>query len=158
MSVVRKKIKSLLGLLCFSLLLSSHNPARAEMDHSAHAKLGEVSQGFRGVFYGFLPCSDCNGIKTTLSLKQNNNYLIVTQQAKESSREFYEKGKYTWDDETKTVVLTPKKDAPTRKFHIENDSTIIQLNDDGSQVSGDKAEKYTLRRSDTVKSREVHIH
>ncbi len=126
-------------------------------DHSTHAPV-DKSLEFHGIYYGYLPCSDCNGMKTTLSLKQNNNYLLVTQPAKESSREFYEKGKYSWDSEKKIVVLTPRNESSARKYKIENDETLIQLSGDGSQMPGNEVDRYTLRRSDTVKSREVHIH
>jgi hypothetical protein len=92
-------------------------------------------------------------------LKDNNNYLLVTQPAKESSREFYEKGKYTWDDDNKLVLLTPKNhESTTRQYRIKDEGTLIQLNDDGQQFTGEKANNYILRRSDTVQSREVHIH
>ena len=135
-----------------------------EMTHQQHtghaAQANPVDKGkeFHGVFYGFLPCDDCNGIKNTLSLKQNNNYLLVIQPARESSREFYEKGKYSWNDETQTVVLTSRKDGSIRQYYIENDGTLVQLNSDGKRAKGDGADRYVLRRSDTVKSREVHIH
>lgn len=166
-------------LIFFSLLLSANaamaatdltaqeNYARALaknhpqlIDHSAHANPVDKSQDFHGVFYGFLPCTDCNGIKTILSLKQKNNYLLVTQPARDSSREFYEKGKYSWDDEKHTVVLTPRnsKEASTRQYLIKDEGTLVQLNSDGTQMSQELEESYTLRRSDTVKSREVHIH
>jgi uncharacterized lipoprotein NlpE involved in copper resistance len=129
-----------------------------EIDHSAHKPV-DKSLDFHGVFYGYLPCNDCNGIKATLSLKQNNNYLLVTQPAKDSSREFYEKGKYTWDEKNRTVVLTPRKEQSiTRHYLMKDEGTLIQLNSDGTQISEELEENYTLRRSDTVTSREVHIH
>jgi hypothetical protein len=136
--------------------VATHQP---ESEHANHLTAVDESKKFHGVFYGFLPCDNCNGIKSTLSLKDNNNYLLVTQPAKESSREFYEKGKYTWDDENKLVLLTPKnQEAITRQYRIKDEGTLIQLNDDGTQATDAEVEKYTLRRSDTVKSREVHIH
>lgn len=123
-------------------------------DHAAHQNQLDKDQEFRGVFYGYLPCDDCDGVKTTLSLQQKQNYLIVIQPAKASSREYYERGKYNWDDSTRTVVLTPKKEgAKIRRYQIEDEGTLIQLNDDGI-----KMDRYVLQRSDTYKSREVHIH
>jgi len=167
-----------LALIFFSTLFLALHPAMAESDmqiqervlkaremthqqhtdHAAHVNPIDKSKDFHGVFYGFFPCADCNGIKTTLSLKQNNNYLLVTQPARESSREFYEKGKYSWNDETRTVVLTPRKESTIRQYRIENEGTLVQLNSDGTRMPSDEADRYTLRRSDTVKSREVHIH
>jgi hypothetical protein len=177
MQALKKQLKQNLALIIFGTLFSAYNPAMAKtdfeaqesylkarvksleqnMDHSEHLK-HDKSLDFHGVFYGFLPCGNCNGIKTTLSLKQNNNYLIVTQPAKEASREYYEKGKYTWDEENKIVVLTPNKETATRQYRIEDEGTLIQLDTDGSRFTGDEADRYILRRSDTVKSREVHIH
>jgi len=125
-----------------------------DIDHSAHQNPVDQSMEFHGVFYGYLPCNDCAGVKTTLSLQQKNNYLMVTQPARESSREYYERGKYRWDDQNRTVVLTPKKGGTsTRRYHIEDEGTLIQLNDDGIRM-----DRHVLQRSDTVKSREVHIH
>nr|WP_305909709.1 copper resistance protein NlpE [Methylomarinum sp. Ch1-1]MDP4522640.1 copper resistance protein NlpE [Methylomarinum sp. Ch1-1] len=133
----------------------SHNA----MEHSAHAKPTDASRVFRGVFYGYLPCEqkDCDGIKVTLSLKQKNNYLLVTQYAKASTREYYEKGKYAWDEENRIVTLTPKKQAAKRQFSIQDEATLIQLNNDGTPIAGNQKD-YTLQRSDAIKTRQVHIH
>lgn len=165
-----------LTLIFFSLLLSA-SPAMAktdieaqqnfakalaksrqsETDHSAHKPI-DKSLDFHGIFYGYLPCNDCDGIKSTLSLKQNNNYLLVTQPARDSSREYYEKGKYKWDEENHLLILTSRKDSSTRQFLIKDEGTIVQLNSDGTRMSEELEDDYTLQRSDTVKSREVHIH
>lgn len=128
-----------------------------DVDHSAHEN-HDKSLDFHGIFYGYLPCNDCNGIKATLSLKQNNNYLLVTQPARDSSKEFYEKGKYSWDEEKHILVLTPRKDESPKQYLIKDEGTIVQLNSDGSPMPKELEEEYTLRRSDTVKGREVHIH
>ncbi|HEY8159750.1 MAG: copper resistance protein NlpE [Methylobacter sp.] len=177
MQTLKKQLKQNLALILFGTLLSAYHPAMAKTDfeaqekylrarvnssqqntdHSAHANPIDKSLDFHGVFYGYLPCNDCNGVKTTLSLKQNNNYLLVTQPARESSREFYEKGKYSWNDDNRTVVLTPRDESPAKQYRIEDEGTLIQLNSEGGKMAGDE-DRYTLRRSDTVKSREVHIH
>ncbi|MGR8940803.1 MAG: copper resistance protein NlpE [Gammaproteobacteria bacterium] len=177
MRALKKQLKHSLTLFLFSGLLSalpalaatdieaqvSFARARAKSqqmgtDHSAHTNPVDKSQEFHGIFYGYLPCSDCAGVKTTLSLKQKNNYLLVTQPARESSREFYERGKYSWDDQNRTVVLTPTKGGTkSRRYRIEDEGTLIQLNDDGTRIADDE-DSYTLRSSDTYKSREVHIH
>ena len=163
----------------FGLMLSAYNAAWAEsdmqlqekalkareltrhkdMDHSAHTKADDKTEGFRGVFYGYLPCDekDCDGLKMTLSLKQKDNYLLVTQPAKASSREYYDKGKYTWDDKAHTLSLTSKKDGASQLFTIKDEATLIRLNSNGTPMPGDQ-DDYILQRSDKAKSRQVHIH
>lgn len=130
-----------------------------DMDHSAHMNMGEQKEGFRGVFYGYLPCEQkgCDGFKMTLSLKPKSNYLLVTQYAKESSREYYDKGKFNWDDTARMLTLTSNKDGSKRLFKIKDDGTLIHLNNNGTPMPGDQ-DDYTLERSDKAKSREVHIH
>jgi uncharacterized lipoprotein NlpE involved in copper resistance len=177
MQALKKQLIQSLTLIFFGTLLLALHPAMAETDqasqekllrarilsnrqktdHTAHLTPIEKSLEFHGVFYGYLPCNDCDGIKATLSLKQNNNYLLVTQPARDSSKEFYEKGKYSWNDENRTVVLTPRQETTTRQYRIEDEGTLVQLNSDGSKMTGD-SDRYTLRRSDMTKSREVHIH
>jgi NlpE N-terminal domain len=128
-------------------------------EHEGHQQVPSNGPDFKGVYYGYYPCNeaDCAGIKITLSLKRSNNYLLVRQPAKQSSREFYEKGKFAWNEDTKTVVLIHKDNTPGGQYRIVNDDTLIQLNPDGTAVAGDQ-DDYTLKRGDSVKSREMHIH
>jgi hypothetical protein len=56
------------------------------------------------------------------------------------------------------VVLTPRNESITRQYRIKDEGTLIQLNSDGTQITEELEDSYSLRRSDTVKSREVHIH
>ena len=168
--------KQNLTLVLASVLTIAYNPAIARSDkqmmgdvqkaralsqqkgdHSNHTEPADESQKFRGVYYGYLPCKDCAGIKMTLSLKNKHNYLLVTQFAQASNREYYEKGKYTWDDKTRTVTLVSRKDSSVQKYTIKDEGTLIQFDSDGKPMKANQ-DKYTLRRGDTVKSRAVHIH
>lgn len=177
MQALKKQLKQKLILIFFSVMLPVHIAIAAtdqadqekllrarvmnlqqNSDHATHLQPVEKSLEFHGVFYGYLPCKDCDGIKTTLSLKQNNNYLLVTQPAKDSSREFYEKGKYSWNDKNHTAVLTARNESIIRQYFIKDEGTLILLNSDGTPMAKEHTDGYTLRRSDTAKSREVHIH
>ena len=178
MKILTVLLKQKRALILLSILFVSYNPAMAKSDkqtmgdvqraremarqkgdHSKHMEPVDKSQQFRGVYYGYLPCKDCAGIKMTLSLKNKKNYLLVTQYAQESIREFYEKGKYAWDDKSRTVTLTPRKDSSVRKLHIKDEGTLILLTSEGPHMkTGQDKDKYALRRSDKVKAREVHMH
>lgn len=126
-------------------------------DHAEHKKPVDESQKFRGVYYGYLPCKDCAGIKMTLSLKNKQNYLLVTQHAQASSREYYEKGKYTWDDKTGIVTLVSRKNGKIQKLRIKDAGALIMLSPDGEAMKGDQ-DKYILVNGENSKAREVHIH
>jgi hypothetical protein len=130
------------------------------MDHATHGMSGDSAGKFRGVFYGYLPCHEenCNGLKMTLSLNAKNNYLLVIQPAKPQNRESFEKGKYEWDDANRIVLLTPNKDAPQRRLAIEDQGTLVYLNQDGTPIPENQKDKYLLQRSDQAGNREMHIH
>lgn len=120
--------------------------------HKGHQKNNSESQQYHGVYYGLLPCKDCDGIKTTLSLKNRSNYLIVTQPAKASAREYFEKGKYTWDTEKKIITLKPRKKSNIRKYRINDEKTITQLSSDGTPLKNkQKNTSYVLHKRDMVK-------
>lgn len=130
------------------------------MDHGNHsANDASDPNGFKGVFYGYLPCDnkDCDGLKMTLSLKQKNNYLLVTQNAMASTREYYEKGKYDWNEKTHTVTLKPNNNLPEKVLSMVDETALVLLARDGKTMPSDQ-EANTLRRSDKSKTRDVHIH
>lgn len=176
MKTQKISLKQKFTVLTLSIFIISINPAiarsdkemmadvqkarqmkRKDGDHVEHFKPLEKDQQFRGVYYGYLPCETCAGIKMTLSLKHRKNYLLVTQYAQASNKEFYEKGKYDWNEKTNTLTLTAKKNVGVRKFRIKDESTIIKLKKDGMRMEGNQ-DKYALTRSDKNKAREVHIH
>ena len=175
MKIITNPVKQKLTLIFLSFFIVSLNPAVANSDkdimadvqkaraltrgggQAKHYKLIDEKQKFRGIFFGYLPCDHCAGIKMTLSLKDKNNYLLVTQYAQASNREFYEKGKYNWDEKSRTVTLTSRKDSKVQKLQIKNADTLIMLSPEGKPMKGDQ-DDYALLSSDTKKSREVHIH
>lgn len=177
MKILTTPLKQKLSLIIVCILGISFNPAMAksdkqtmgdvqrarelarqgDTDHSMHTDPVDDSQIFRGVYYGYLPCDHCAGIKMTLSLKNKSNYLLVTQYAQASNKEFYEKGKYIWDDKMGIVTLTARKDSKIRKLRIKDEGSLIVLSPEGTSMKGNQ-DKYMLLRSDKNKSREVHIH
>lgn len=181
MHTLKEKLKTKVTLLTVGLLLTSAQASWAKsdmelqeealkareirshetMDHSTHQPTEDSTGGFRGVFYGYLPCDkeDCDGIKQTLSLKPRNNYLLVTQYTKEfSMREHYEKGKYDWDEKSRLLTLKPNKEgAETRLLSIQDQGSVVVLDSTGKPMPGNQ-EAYTLSRSDKAKNRQIHIH
>ncbi|WP_428355709.1 copper resistance protein NlpE [Methyloprofundus sp.] len=152
MKTLTISLKQKLTLILLSVLIVSINSAMAKSD--------DESQEFRGVYYGVLPCKDkgCPAIKATLSLKNRQNYLLVTQKAKSSSREYYEKGKYSWDDESGIVTLVARKDSIIRKFRIKNEAALIMLSPEGKPMTGEQRQYTLAKRVDEDSLREVHGH
>ncbi len=159
MQAAIQQLKQRLAFILFGALLLICAQVPAEIEHEGHAKHEDRSAEWHGVFYGLGPCDDCLGLKMTLSLNQKQNYLMVLQYARPGSRETYEKGKYLWDDANRTVELTPRKGKGIpRKYSIRDENALVELDENGQPLTGSDPERYVLRRSDTVKNREIHFH
>ncbi len=133
----QKLILALFGSLTFTSAMATSEgykvkkPIASHQEQQNDSKQQAESQKYHGVYYGVLPCNDCAGIMVTLSLKNRNNYLLVSQKAKNSAREYFEKGKYDWNEQTKIVTLSPFKKSQTRKYRINDDNTLTELSSKG---------------------------
>ena len=169
LKIITKQTLNLILLAVFSMssnavqaqsdkqMMGDVQKARRALRGGAELKQLPEDQRFKGVYFGYLPCDHCAGIKHTLSLKNRHNYLLVTQYAQASNKEFYEKGKYTWDKKKQLVTLVARKNKKTSYYRIKNNDILIQLAPDGSKMKG-KQSQYELESSETKSSREVHIH
>ena len=151
-----KPFKQTLTFCLFITIFSIYSPVFAETgstDHDAHHV--ENSMDWPGVYRGFIPCDDCNGIKTSLALNQNNTYILITQYVGKSEREIVEKGKFAPGNTPNTLVLTPRNSTVTRQYLV-GENMFIQLDDNGNRITGKLADRYILRRTDLKQSTPAH--
>jgi uncharacterized lipoprotein NlpE involved in copper resistance len=98
-------------------------------------------------YYGTLPCADCAGIETELSLKSDSTWMMHIIYDKRpakgpGSNEMSEEG--MWMMHGDTLHLMGRKDAPS--MYIKTDSSLIQLDMNGKKIEGKLAEKYVLKK------------
>lgn len=99
------------------------------------------------LYAGTLPCADCAGIQTELSLKSDSSWsmhIIYDKRPAKGpgSNELNEEGK--WMMHGDTVHLMGRKDAPSK--YIKTDSSLIQLDMQGKRIEGKLASKYVLKK------------
>ncbi len=151
----RQKFKQILAFFLFIATFSNYNLAFAETTETTDTHHAQNSLDWPGVYYGFVPCDDCKGIKSTLALNKNNSYILITQHVGKSEREIVEKGKFTSGDNSNTLVLTPRDNSTTRQYFV-GENMLIQLDNNGNRISGKLADRYILRRSDVKESPQSH--
>jgi uncharacterized lipoprotein NlpE involved in copper resistance len=147
-------------ILVFSVLIAISSgintvcsePAETIDKDSHHA---QNNLDWPGVYFGFLPCDDCKGVKATLALNKNNSYILITQYVGKSDREIVEKGKFAPGNKSNTLVLTPRKSSTTKQYLV-GENQLIQLDDDGNRISGKLADRYILRRKDVTDPTSSH--
>lgn len=155
-----RNIRYLIMFVVIGNIVSNHL-AMAETTGIVHEQQAIIHQSqeaidWPGIYLGFTPCSDCMGIKTTLALNKNNSYVLITQYVNKSDREFVEKGKYTWEKNSKTISLTPRNGNTVTRQYVVGENTLTQLDDKGELITGKLAEKYILHRKDVAKTPQEH--
>ncbi len=113
-------------------------------EHNAQNSLDYI-----GMYQGVVPCADCEGIETSLSLEDETNYVLKTNylgKNKNSTNEV--RGVYSWNEAGNTIILSGIVKAPNQYFVGEN--YLKQLDMDGNKIEGDLAEKYELQKKSVV--------
>ncbi|MGR9013031.1 MAG: copper resistance protein NlpE [Gammaproteobacteria bacterium] len=147
MRTFRQQFKQVLIFFLLSVTFSGYNPVFAETAEARDSDIhhSQNSADWPGIYYGFIPCDDCKGIKSTLALNNNNSYILITQYVGKSEREIVEKGRFTPGNKVNTIVLTPRKTSITRQYLI-GENMLIQLDDNANRIPGKLADRYILRR------------
>lgn len=159
MRTFKQHVKQSLTLILFIATFSSYNNVFAETGDtdSATEHHAQNNVDWPGVYQGFVPCDDCKGVKTTLALNKNNTYLLITQYVGKSEREIVEKGKFTWNDQNNTIILTPRNSTQTRHYFV-GDDTLTQLDSNGNHIVGEHANRYVLRRNEMSNKSQTSSH
>jgi uncharacterized lipoprotein NlpE involved in copper resistance len=157
MRIFNQQIKPIMAAFIFiatasisSTVFSKTVESQNEEVHSAQNTLD-----WPGIYLGFTPCDDCNGIKTTLALNKNNSYILITQFNGKSEKEIIEKGKFTSSDHSNIIILT-SRDGTTSRQYIVGEKMLIQLDNNGNRFSGKLADRYILRRNDIAAPSQQH--
>jgi copper homeostasis protein (lipoprotein) len=138
------------AVLLMAMISLGCNVAFAETPSNESAQHAQKNLNLSGLYLGFYPCSDCQGIRTTLALNENKTYVYISIYVGKSDREIIEKGKFTIGENGNTLVLTPKKGSNTTQHYLIEDDMLIKLDEDGNRITKDGADGYILKRKDVV--------
>lgn len=107
----------------------------------------KISLDWEGTYFGVVPCADCQGIETLLTIK-DSTFRLVTKYLGKSDYENIIKGTFYWNDEENKITLSGNTSRPNHYFVAEN--KLIQLDLGGNKITGELAERYVLNKSDRV--------
>ena len=104
------------------------------------------SLDWSGTYSGILPCADCSGIETKLSLKSDNTYLLSWKYLEKNDEIYIQDGTFIWDSTGTVITLKDidKEKNPTMYKVCEN--YLLQLDLEGNVVTGEIADKYILKK------------
>lgn len=101
------------------------------------------SLDWNGVYKGVVPCADCSGIETSLTLNRDYTYVLSTlYQGKEDQAHIY-KGKFDWDSSGAVIILDEHNAKQRYKV---GEGYLLMLNTEGEIITGEMADLYRLTK------------
>lgn len=108
---------------------------------AAHNSLNSVD--YLGTYLGNLPCADCEGIRTEITLGENTYTMKLEYLGQKKDNVSESSGEYEWDNTGSIITL---KGEPTPNRYKVGENTLIKLDADGKVVEGALADNYILRK------------
>lgn len=101
------------------------------------------SLDYEGVYTGTLPCADCSGIYTEITLSGDNYQKKTVYQGKEDENNTFETfGKYNWNDKGNIITLEGEE---SEQYQV-GENQLFVLDIEGKRITGDLAEFYVLKK------------
>lgn len=97
-----------------------------------------------GTYKGMVPCADCEGIETTITLAKDGSFKLVTVYKGKSEEKNEFSGNFSWNENGNTLNFSEIENGPSKYFVGEN--TLIQLDMEGNRITGDLANSYILKK------------
>lgn len=104
------------------------------------------SLAWAGTYEGTLPCADCEGIRTIISLNNDQTYHMEEEYLGKN-RLFKTDGKFEWNEEGSIITLKDAEDDPGnfRKLQV-REGSLLHLDQQGNIIEGSLAEYYVLKK------------
>src|SRR5690606_19372869 len=142
-----------IGIFAIFILLSltGCNSKKAQGDKSSDEVLenhmpdshtSEIALDWDGKYEGILPCADCEGIKTSITINQDLSYTIKDDYLGKKEGVFESKGTFKWSDDGQKIILSDSD----RNTYFVGENTLTQLDKSGNKITGDLASFYVLNK------------
>lgn len=113
-----------------------------------------ISLDWDGTYAGILPCANCEGIETFLTLSVEGTFVLRTRYLGKDDQMFTEQGSFVWEDNGNVIRLQDMAHGPDRYHVAEN--LLFQLDLQGEAITGNLADLYSLRRIAAEKAPSPH--
>lgn len=110
------------------------------------------SINYTGVYQGVIPCADCEGIKTTITLSEDGSYTRSVQYLGKENTATTDHGIFTWNDQGSKITLS--SDSGENQSYQVGENVLFHLDRAGNRITGDLAANYRLNK-ETLEVQEI---
>ena len=125
--------------LIFVILVSCSTPVKTS-DNS------RTSLDWKGVYSGVLPCADCSGILTRLTLREDLTYTLQTRYQGKPGEVLTTTGSFEWLPSGGTIRLGNISNGPS--YYQVGENRLVQLDLEGKAIQGAAAASYVLAKEE----------
>jgi uncharacterized lipoprotein NlpE involved in copper resistance len=105
----------------------------------------QISLDWTGTYQGVLPCADCPGIETTITLFDNNTFILQMKYLGEDPNKVFEQmGRFKWNSKGSAIQL--HLDPKTTNHYKVGENYLQQLDIEGNIIQGGLSEHYILEK------------
>jgi uncharacterized lipoprotein NlpE involved in copper resistance len=111
----------------------------------AMIKSDESGEHWQGTYSGTMPCADCDGVDTVLTLNQDETYQLTETYIGKANGVIKSTGAVQWDETGTMVTLVNDNGAQPVKYQLDNEF-LTKLDVNGTPLTGDFASLYHLTK------------
>ena len=97
-----------------------------------------------GVYEGTLPAASSPGIKTELTLNEDNTFTLLSEYLEEEDGKFTEKGEFKIED---GILITTSEEGTISYFKIE-EKQLRMLDEEKQEITDEMAGQYILKKAE----------
>jgi uncharacterized lipoprotein NlpE involved in copper resistance len=109
---------------------------------TAAGDTSENALDWPGTYEAVVPCADCPGIKTSLTLNNDKTFSITKEYLEKKSKN-QDKGTFQWDAAGSAITLKGK--TASYKYKV-GENILIQLDMDGQEITGPNKDLYVFKK------------
>jgi len=102
-----------------------------------------ISLDWSGTYSGVLPCADCEGIHTTVTLDDEERYRRSQTYLGKDAAPFIDEGEFDWNADGGSITIG---DGETSRQYKIGENLLFHLDSDGNRISGEMAAQYVLTK------------
>lgn len=121
------------------LLLCSFSVLLAAQQHTSQNSLD-----WAGTYSGTVPCADCEGIGTNITLRSNNTFRIERTYLGRSAAPFVDSGRIVWRKDGRTIEL--RHGSNERELCLVGEERLTLLDRNGAVIRGALSQRYLLTK------------
>lgn len=154
-----KKVALFIITLSSTLFISCKEQPKPDGDFNEQKEIVNEEKGldghtsinsldWQGTYEGTLPCEDCDGILTELTISTDNKFVLNTTKIKGDKKDkTTEEGLYQWDESGSNISM--EINGQTTMYKV-GENKLILLDKSGNLLPETKTKQYFLLKKDVA--------